>query len=65
MSEHYHSLKSETFHETNPLLCEVLSKPALSKHRSQRQSEEAGERESERNGGRREKQFVEIETEKM
>lgn len=44
MKEHYHSLKSETSHETNPLLYEVLTKPTLSKHRPQRQSEEAGER---------------------
>lgn len=47
MSEHHHSLKRETSHETNPLLYEVLTKLALSKqaskHCPQRQSKATGE----------------------
>lgn len=55
MNEHYHSLKSETFHETNPLLYEVLPKPTRSEHRPQRQSEEETGERGERGEGRREK----------
>lgn len=29
MSEHHHSLKRETSHETNPLLYQMLTKPTL------------------------------------
>lgn len=29
MSEHYHSLKGKTLHETNPLLYQVLTEPTL------------------------------------
>lgn len=64
MSEHHHSLKRETFHETNPLLYQVLTKPTLSEHRPQRQSEET---EEERGEERREgdtPKFVESKREK-
>lgn len=44
MSEHHHSLKRETFHETNPLLYQVLTKPTLGEHRPQRQRAREGEK---------------------
>lgn len=66
MSEHHHSLKRETFHETNPLLYQVLTKPTLGKHRPQRQREETGERGKGRRemGGGGTPEFVESKREK-
>lgn len=56
MSEHHHSLKRETSHETNPLLYQMLTKPTLDepsialKGRAGRQGRE--ERGRGRDGGR-------------
>lgn len=49
MSEHHHSLKRETFHETNPLLYEALwlSARAMLKGRARkwgRESDKGGEK---------------------